>query len=83
MEEVVRYWEQSYGINPVALLFSIVITTVGMFAYVWWTTRPATHKEVRPEMLVLSFRAGDKVYIGEEREKEVESAPVGSPPCEE
>ena len=70
-------------------------------------------------MLVLSFRAGDKVYIGEgdsacvvtviklgpnsmklgleadrdlcpvkrakvvEREKEVESAPVGSPPCEE
>jgi sRNA-binding carbon storage regulator CsrA len=67
MEEFVLWYEQSYGVNPVALFFSLLFTTVGMFTYVLWTTRQKPRKEVicMPNNLVLSLKKDERLFIGE------------------
>ena len=65
MEEFLRWYEQSYGVNPVALFFSLLFTTAGMFTYVWWTTRRKPRKEVILNNLVLSLKKDEKIFIGE------------------
>ena len=62
MEDFVSYFEHRYGLNPVAVFFSVLLTTVGMFIHVWWTTRPKPRKE-ESHMLCLSFKQGARVQI--------------------
>ena len=70
MEEIVSYFEHRYGLNPVAVFFSVLITTVGMFIHVWWTTRPKPRKDINPVMLVLHGKPprgdqrGTRFFIG-------------------